>query len=311
MTNEDSDTLVWHYTTADGILGMIRDREIWATHSRFMNDKVEGEVMHAAISNFIESKGDLPPSQMSMIEMQYSFLTSNMYPHNTRVPAGNMFLLCGSRDNDALTLWRNYAREEVSFAVGLNPNAPLGIIQSEKHQSPRTRDVAPWRDVEYTSEFDKLPQHLAMSLREAAQSRDQGDQIVNISSELRRILSGVKHSAFEDERETRAAFFCDGTIDWHFRSGRFGITPYVKIGTSDRWGLSSDRSRRLPIEAIRLSANATEADILALNALLESNGFAFGTIYDEFLDENGFATHGSVGYEHPLPVSQSRHPLRG
>ncbi|GAA1320098.1 hypothetical protein GCM10009591_38260 [Brachybacterium tyrofermentans] len=264
--------LVWHYTNATGLLGIVRDRELWATHSRFMNDKLEGSVMHSAVRDFLSSEKNLTSSQLAMIEMQFGFLTSNMYPHSTRVPQGNMFLLCGSRDNDALTLWRNYAREAVSFAVGLNPETPLGIIRTDHSLRNRWSDIVRWNDVKYTSAFSELPPQNVNPLREAAQSEDPGDQIVRISMELQRTLSGIKHSAFEDERETRIAFFDDSTSDWNFRAGRFGLTPYVRVGTSTQWGNYSDGSPKLPIEAIRVSANASEADIMAVHALLECYG---------------------------------------
>lgn len=308
---DDSSHLVWHYTTSSGLLGMIRHRELWATHSRFMNDKVEGSVMHSAIEAFLSDTTTLTPPQMSMVEMQYSFLTANAYPSYTRVPQGNMFLVCGSRDNDALTLWRNYAREAVSFAVGLDPKVPLGVITSDKSPSGNWHDVMRWRDVDYTSAFDDLPRHHRERLVNAARSEDPGDQIVNVSRELQRILSGVKHNAFVDERETRIAYFNDNPRDWAFRAGRFGLTPYLRIGTSEQWGRSSDGEDNLPIRAIRVSANATDADIMAVYALLEGHGFTFGEIYEDRASDDGAIGPVVTGYEDPIPVVQSQHPLRG
>src|SRR5699024_10417035 len=146
---DDSSHLVWHYTTSSGLLGMIRHRELWATHSRFMQHTGEGSVMPSASKACLSDTTTLPPAQMSMVELPYSCLTANAYPPYTRVPQGNMFLVCGSRDNDALTLWRNYAREAVSFAVGLDPKVPLGVITSNKSPSGNCHDAMRWRDVDY------------------------------------------------------------------------------------------------------------------------------------------------------------------
>lgn len=308
---DDSSHLVWHYTTASGLLGMVQHRELWATHSRFMNDKVEGSVMHSAIAAFLSETTTLTPPQMSMIDRQYSFLTTNEYPRYTRVPQGNMFLVCGSRDNDALTLWRNYAREAVSFAVGLDPEVPLGVIASDQSSLGNWHDATRWHDVDYTSAFDSLSPHHRDRLISAARSEDPGDQIVNVSLELQQILASVKHNAFVDERETRIAFFNDSTRDWNFRAGRFGLTPYLKIGTTDQWGRSSHGEDTLPIRAIRVSANASDADILAVHALLEGHGFRFGEIYEEREGDDGAFRPEVIGYEDPIPVVQSQHPLRG
>ncbi|MGP5921674.1 hypothetical protein [Brachybacterium alimentarium] len=307
---DDSSHLVWHYTTSSGLLGMIQHRELWATHSQFMNDRVEGSVMHSAIAAFLSNTTTLTSPQMNMVEMQYSFLTTNKYPNYTRVPQGNMFLVCGSRDNDALTLWRNYAREAVSFAVGLDPNVPLGVITSNQSSPGNWHDVTSWHDVDYASALDSIPRHHRERLISAARSEDPGDQIVNVSLELQRILSGVKHNAFVDERETRVAFFNDNTRDWKFRAGRFGLTPYLRIGTSEQWGRSSNGEENLPIRAIRVSANATDGDIMAVHALLEGHGFTFGEIYADRVSDDGALRPEVVDYEDPIPVVQSQHPLR-
>src|SRR5699024_12770711 len=135
--------------------------------------------------------------------------------------------------------------------------------------------------------------------------------VVTILSELKRILSGVDLNLFANECETRIAYFNDSPRDWEFRAGLFGLTPYLRIGTSEQWGRSSDGEDNLPIRAIRVSANATDADIMAVHALLEGHGFTFGEIYEDRASDDGAIGPVVTGYEDPIPVVQSQHPLRG
>src|SRR2546423_10494745 len=39
--HQDSPRLLYHYTSADGLLGMLQGRQLWATNVRFMNDTSE------------------------------------------------------------------------------------------------------------------------------------------------------------------------------------------------------------------------------------------------------------------------------
>ena len=102
------------------------------------------------------------------------------------------------------------------------------------------------------------------------------DRIRDVSSALLDVFCIAKSDAFEDERETRVVCLTTNTRLWNFRSGNFGITPYVGLGAADSWDDPSKGTDPLPIRAIRLSANASDADIFAVNALLEINGFAGG-----------------------------------
>lgn len=306
-----SDTsLVWHYTDARGILGIIEKRRLWATHARFMNDRLEGSVMHRALRDYIDSETKLTSTQLDMVKQQYSFLTDNIYPTHTRVSPGNIFIVSASGDNDALTLWRNYARESVSFAVGFDPDVPLGVIPRKKSFAERITDITQWSNVNYVQSHKGLPKNYRDKIRAAARHEDQSDQIVEVARELQHTLSRAKHVAFRDEREIRIAFFEDQTQNWHFRAGRYGVTPYIEVGTAESWGRSSDGSEVLPIRAIRVSANATEADMLALNALLESNGFTFGEVYGEVEDEEGVTQQARTDYIEPIEITQSQNPLR-
>src|SRR5699024_1081578 len=158
-----------------------------------------------------------------------------------------------------------------SFAVGIDPESPLGVIPP-KQVNFVNANVFPWRDVDYQPESSTLPETHMARIRAGLDDDDMGARIREVSAALRDIFCIVKSDAFEDEREARVVCLADNTRLWRFRSGEFGITPYVALGAADSWGEASEGSEPLPIRAIRLSSNASDADALAVNALLEVNG---------------------------------------
>lgn len=309
MTSSDDQPLVWHYTNASGLLGMVEGKQLWATHYRFMNDKLEGAVLERAVWKLLEN-GDLNGLDLSLIREMYrtfdgvpKFLMSN-------VPDGNRFLICGAESGDELTLWRNYAREEVSFAVGLDRQSALGVIPPKKGSHVNV-NVLPWRNVDYQPVSSTLPESHLSRISSALDQDDVSAQIRDVSSALIEIFCLAKSKAFKDEREVRVVCLADNTRLWRFRSGPFGITPYIALGSAKSWGESSGGKDPLPIREIRLSSNATDADILALNALLEVNGFAGEVEADEGWDASGAPIGGGYSeVEPPVRISQATDSLR-
>lgn len=286
MGSVRGENLRWHYTNAVGLLGIVEKRQLWATHFRFMNDTMEGVLMTEALETFIARQTGLAEGERDLLRNMLQSYQGAPHFMVTRVPDGNHFLLCGSKSGDELTLWRNYARDSISFAVGLDPEVPLGVIPPGEWNAS-SGEVLPWFDVDYRESGTELPAEYAGRLIDAVKRADLGDRIVDIDTALVDVLSRTKSAAFKDERECRVVSVVDSTALWRYRAGPLGITPYIALGTTSAWGVASSGEEVLPIRAIRLSANATPADHLALNALLENNGFGGGVEVEEVPTGNG------------------------
>jgi hypothetical protein len=311
MAVPEAEQLVWHYTDADGLLGMIKHRQAWATHFKFLNDFKEGWFLGEPLTDFLENDEKLTASQRSFIEVMLGPYLGQPFTKMTNVPDGNHFLFCGSTSGDELTLWRNYAKDAISFAVGLDPQVPLGVIPPKGDIASTNHEVYAWQKVEYHSSTTSLPAAYGSGLRSAVCQENMGDQLVDVSDQLTRLCSTVKTSAFEDERESRIVCVANDTRLWRFRVGRYGLTPYVALGASDSWGVFSTGDDPLPIRAIRLSSNATSSDHLALNALLENHGFRGDAVVEEIFDDSGehIDSHFEE-YEPPIRLLQSDNSLR-
>ncbi|MGA3345583.1 MAG: HepT-like ribonuclease domain-containing protein, partial [Terracidiphilus sp.] len=46
--------LLYHYTTQEGLLGILKSRSIWASHIRFLNDTSEGKIFLGAFTEILE-----------------------------------------------------------------------------------------------------------------------------------------------------------------------------------------------------------------------------------------------------------------
>lgn len=316
--------LVWHYTDTAGLLGVVRDHEIWAHHSRFMNDQVEGEFFDELLEKFVNDN-PLGLSQsilkdwLALLQRTHSMIRIGL---ETDVDDRNNFLVCGSGSGDELTLWRNYGQGTRAYAVAFDRQAPLGPLLPEgrdKLPALGSRiDLDGWAPVMYEDgqTFPSEPRKELQSIvdvwnKVSPDENVQGEKIVfwhgflNISLKYRGL---IKHKAFEDEREERLAFSQSTPGLWKFRSGRYGLTPYIPLTNAPRWGEIVAERKPLPIKAIQLSPGATLDDVNAVHALLETHGYGAQYIWDDEGDE-GPTWRGTV-WDHQVKVSRSAAPLR-
>ncbi|ASN20124.1 hypothetical protein [Arthrobacter sp. YN] len=123
--------LVWHYTNGAALMNILEKNELWASSAAFMNDA--NELLSGSLQlrqYFEEQRSSLPSQTVRDLEA---------YIPDTRNRDRDSFVLSASSDGDSLTLWRNYGREHVSFAVGLDESVPLVPIAGcldNQHPNP-------------------------------------------------------------------------------------------------------------------------------------------------------------------------------
>lgn len=124
--------LVYHYTNAQGFLGIVESQEIWATHIAFTNDSAEyieatAEINNQAksrISSFLEASPERRALQATIER------TTIVSPD--QIPP--WFIASFSYGVDDLSQWRGYGGKNGKFAIGLNLNH-LGAIARAINQS--------------------------------------------------------------------------------------------------------------------------------------------------------------------------------
>jgi len=111
---------LYHYTSQAGLLGIVKEKKIWATHYQYLNDTQE----------FLHSK-DLVRAE---IEKRYRFANSEIRPtleamrsaldewgkenENWGVGDRNGYVASFSEEKDSLSQWRAYGGPTAGFALG-------------------------------------------------------------------------------------------------------------------------------------------------------------------------------------------------
>jgi hypothetical protein len=123
--------VVWHYTTGDGLLGIINSGVVRAGSAAFMNDRNELlSGLRQVQAVFEERRYELETSLQEAIASKLS-RESRSYRTET-------YVLSACQEGDNLTMWRNYGRS-VGFSIGFDTSAKLSAREmgdAARHPSP-------------------------------------------------------------------------------------------------------------------------------------------------------------------------------
>lgn len=186
---------LYHYTTATGLLGILRSRSIWLTDSHFLND--ETEQIYAAK---LLRAGLAPDQDAELIQL----LNELYLGPEIRLPAHETPLLASfCRNGDLLSMWRGYGNG--GFCIEFDPKALLAKGIPSWQRLGMTEEEA--RDAEVEN-FPVSHAHLVEVVygevesikRKIAASDDKRSALANS-------LIKVKHPAFAEEQEIRLVSF--------------------------------------------------------------------------------------------------------
>lgn len=230
MPSPDSPQILFHYTTASGLLGIISTRKLWATHARFLNDATELQYGITLI-RFILS--DYPAHRLPTVRRyNHSAEGPNAFPgwHVPRPLLDDVrplfFITCFCEVDDLLSQWRGYSPSETGYSLGFHSYA---LVEDSFRQElfrviydPREQESAVRSVIQRSLETD----------RESSKGEWLEDKLIQLAICL-------KHPSFAEEREWRLILHLDlagdrrrqlrpESLGIRYRSaGRF-VVPYVE-----------------------------------------------------------------------------------
>ncbi|MCJ1694649.1 DUF2971 domain-containing protein [Rathayibacter caricis] len=217
-----SDTF-WHYTSAAGALGVLENKEFWATHVRFMNDHEEIQRFVRIVVSVLEEFYDNEAYTVAQLGLRgaKTLLT-------TWLPV-NFFVVSFTTLPDSLSQWRAYSGGSNGYALGFSGESLRAagegwVFERCIYEQTHARDIAMCIVEESLTEYMSEPipdvdDFGFFSLLDILYPR-----VIKYAAQ-------IKHEAFADEREWR---LIGGPFDddrFNNRIGPRGITPYVKLAT--------------------------------------------------------------------------------
>lgn len=109
--------MLYHYTDAAGLVGMLKYHSIWASDYRFLNDKSEVQHTRALARDLI-----LAQSQACKDQTRDKLYRSILHYQSMDSTADEFVFSLSTRADD-LSQWRGYAREGRGFTLGFSGSA--------------------------------------------------------------------------------------------------------------------------------------------------------------------------------------------
>lgn len=138
---------VWHYTSEDGLRGILESSVLWATESGQLNDREEvaygiGECerIWREVREQVIDQGLVPGVDEWLASIA------------TRAARRKVFVVAASYDGDSLNHWGRYCPPGGGFAIAFNREQPFRVLATPRRQPvyiPNDVPATTWRDVEY------------------------------------------------------------------------------------------------------------------------------------------------------------------
>lgn len=246
---------IWHYTNADGLLGILKSGQIWATQVACLNDNLEKKYFSTLICDAVKERRRLNSNQL----LDDLWRIADERLSNADFSAEGQFVACFSEVEDDLGQWRGYGGGECGYAIGFKLDKILEAIKSRPNsvilplhyeeigQKFLVDQVMEWGERYYTNGLEREPpdkKEFAALFFEA------------FAEELDIFSSLIKHPKFSGEKEWRIAtgLMPDEHKFLEFRQKRTLLARHLPINIT----IHGNGVYRLPLTRIYVGPGASQ-----------------------------------------------------
>lgn len=226
--------ILYHYTSQEGLLGILSTKRMWATNIFYLNDSAEYTYALNLIRDVLEECEPTEALDMVLIEElkeRFKIVDNNLNGTDTLVPIDQISILSFTTQKDDLAQWRGYCPQGNGFCLGFE-TAGLNI-QMEKSKMSIVRcmyGVDEQKEAIRVVLDDGMAQ-LTEALA-AAGAPTNKVQIIrkvrdSIYVELQRLIPRMKDEAFRNENEWRFVYW--GGWPDGFKAGKSMPVPYKEV----------------------------------------------------------------------------------
>ncbi|MGZ8159782.1 MAG: DUF2971 domain-containing protein [Methylobacter sp.] len=231
---------LFHYTDANGLLGIFDKHKLWATHTAFLNDETEtSHIKHQFEEIYHELIDQAEPDDSAKSNINHplwiyrDFLHRLSYNTLRTKPDHHVYAVSFCGNNDLLSQWQGYGNNGAGYAIGFDTDQFKQLLEDfkfhkviycEEKQKQILKDTV-------SVVIDSLKELIANPGNDSEIDRIEGYASI-FEWQVRKYAPFFKHKDFEAENEWRLSYLppvTDQSDIVMFRNGRFGLTPYAEI----------------------------------------------------------------------------------
>lgn len=197
---------IYHYTSAEGLQGIMQTGELWFTRWDYLNDSSEFKYIHEIIENNAKIyKQDKDFVRLiDSINKQIVGLKESRYWNDERT---DIYFASFSEHSDALNMWSRYTKSSSTLGYSLGFESK-GLFTNRKLDLAASRIIY---DIDEQNEITQKMLELLYRMYQNIQSSDilKRDESYIMGTSIDDVLSEIgyifKHPAYSDEKEIRLA----------------------------------------------------------------------------------------------------------
>lgn len=248
----DRDGLKYHYTSPEAFLNILRNKCVYFTDIRFLNDKKEDIYLIDLLKKYVNKNPDRYKNISKVIhrwiDFNYSELDSIVQAMHYKMKNSRKFVFCSSTEQDSLVMWNYYVNNGVyqGYNLGINIENFLKTFDTNNSKEADPFTVL-YGGVLYNKrdqfkEIDSLLEEMEICYQEQGQDFAESQLCLYID----RYSPFYKHPKFMHEKEYRFVIEisedrlnrnvfsnCFGennrNIKYEFRTRNGLIIPYLKV----------------------------------------------------------------------------------
>jgi hypothetical protein len=204
----ETPSLIYHYTTQNGLLGIIRKRQLWASSILHLNDASEFGYAFEIAKLVMRESGEqsVDEKMRSVLGMINSLLTA--------------YVASFSANSDQLGQWRAYCRDSGGYSIGFDADSLRKLGDDQDFTLEKCTYSAPEHEREIKSLIQELPPSTEYNASTDAA----------FLFRFMQIAPTMKHSSFEAEQEwrivSRTFRYPQKSLEVEYREGKSFIVPY-------------------------------------------------------------------------------------
>ena len=287
----DKPKYLYHYTSQEGLLGILQTNKLWMTNILYLNDSSEFthtlDLVKSELGNRMNHLGKLPADFKSFewedmgintkrytvyndMKSDFDFTHSDMRP--------NIYVFSLSKEKNDLSQWRGYCPNGIGFCIEFNTEKLLNTIKETKYDLIKCIYDKEEKETIVKLLFDSLE-----SLFESGSKNKQdlsylepGFKTIKISYkgkieiihylQIMDVSPRMKDESFKNENEYRIVQKVKSN-EKKYRQGNSMIIPYIE-------GVLVDDDNKLPISKIIVGPTPhPELSKLSVESLLKSEKY--------------------------------------
>jgi hypothetical protein len=216
--------VLYHYTSQQGLLGILQKKELWATQIQYLNDEVEFSHAWSVLLESLPRREEKLPAQLSMVD-------------DLKRDVARRFHVCVcsfSRVDDQLSQWRGYCKPGNGFSLGFWAKDLRSVAVTEGWQlAPCIYDPDEQRALvshlfhKHLALYSRIYEHYGGPVPDAREPL--GEQLDAFMSEFVALAPRIKHFSCSEEVEWRLISAPIAATNLHFRESRHTLIPYFPL----------------------------------------------------------------------------------